>query len=129
MTAFHRIHTVASFGEFPTGQSFSAIHDEMAELSSGVSVPHGQDNKGQYNLYAPQRRITSKTPTLHHLIRNYRCRSMLLLTSWFAPPAAREFVFCSGGRRIVFEFATALRCFAKRYVPLPLCSIDESTHS
>jgi hypothetical protein len=71
-------------------------------------------------------RITSKTPTLHLLKMNYSCRSMLLLTIWFAPPAARELVFHSGGRRIVFEFATALRCFAKRYThPLSYDSIRE----
>jgi hypothetical protein len=32
--------------------------------------------------------------------------------------ARREkFVFHSGGRHIIFEFATALRCFATRYAP------------
>lgn len=57
---------------------------------------------------------------------DYCCRSMLLLTFWFAPPAAIELVFCSGGRRIIFEFATALRCFAKRYVSLA-CGVYESS--
>jgi hypothetical protein len=53
--------------------------------------------------------------------KDYRCRSMLFLTSWsrsdaFGICVARreQFVFHSGGRHIVFEFATALRCFAKR---------------
>src|SRR3989338_1765068 len=39
-----------------------------------------------------QLQLTSKTPTLHHLIRNYRCRSMLLLTNWFAASAAENWL-------------------------------------
>jgi hypothetical protein len=31
----------------------------------------------------------------------------------------RKWIVHSGGRHIVFEFATALRCFAKRYVSCP----------
>jgi len=53
---------------------------------------------------------------------------MLLLTSWYAPPAANNESFDSGGRRIAFEFATALRCFAKRYVKL-VCCIKEMIHA
>jgi hypothetical protein len=33
-------------------------------------------------------------------------------------PPQENWSFDSGGRRIVFEFATALRCFAERYMPL-----------
>jgi hypothetical protein len=59
-------------------------------------------------------RLTSKIPTFPLLIEDYCGRSMLLLTNWFAPPAARKLIFIGGGRRIIFEFATALQCFAKR---------------
>jgi hypothetical protein len=33
---------------------------------------------------------------------------MLLLTTWFAQPAASKLIVDSGGRRIISEFATAL---------------------
>lgn len=46
--------------------------------------------------------------------KDYSCRSMLLLTNWFVSPTAKKRVIHSGGRHIIFEFATSLRCFARR---------------